>query len=231
MTAPDHRTGQRTPLDAVPGTSAPLRGALAEAGYPDLESLDGADYATLKALHGVGARGLERLQAALLEKGLSFSGTIPAPRGNEVTVTAGHTGVVASDIKTKPTNVSPAEYIETLDTARRVEHGRLLLELFTRVTGAEPVMWGPSMIGYGETHYVSAAGREGDWFHVGFSPRKAKLSLYGLTSHPGYEQQLQRLGKHTVGASCLYVNKPEDIDLAVLEEMLTDAWNAQPQGC
>lgn len=222
---------QRTPFDAVPGTSAPLRGALTEAGYPDLESLDGADYATLVALHGVGARGLERLQAALVAKGLSLAGTVPAPRGDTVTVTAGHTGVVASDIKTKPTQVSPAEFIESLDTGRRVEHGRLLLELFNRVTGAQPVMWGPTMIGYGETHYVSAAGREGDWFHLGFSPRKAKLSLYGLTSHPGAEEQLTRLGKHTVGASCLYVNKPEDIDLTVLEEMLTDAWNELPQAC
>ncbi len=88
-------------------------------------------------------------------------------------------------------------------------------------------MWGPTMIGYGQVHYKYATGREGDWFKLGFSPRKAKLSLYGLTDSPETKALLPQLGKYTVGASCLYVNKPEDIDLAVLEELIRLAWEAE----
>lgn len=142
-------------------------------------------------------------------------------------ITEGHTGVNAKDIKTAPTDVSPSEFIESLDTERRVVHGRLLLELFNRVTGAEPVMWGPTMIGYGQIHYKYATGREGDWFKLGFSPRKAKLSLYGLTETPEARELLKNFGKHTIGASCLYVNKPEDIDLDVLEQLIKLAWNTE----
>ena len=106
-----------------------------------------------------------------------------------------------------------------------------MLEIFGRATGEQPVMWGPSMIGYGEVHYRYATGREVDTFRVGFSPRKAKISLYGLTESAG-TQLLTRLGKHTVGASCLYINKPEDIDLAVLEDMVRRAWQSElPDHC
>lgn len=87
------------------------------------------------------------------------------------------------------------------------------------------------MVGYGEVHYRYATGREGDTFHLGFSPRKSKLSLYGLTSHPGAEGQLERLGKHSLGKACLYINKPEDIDAEVLEDMVRLAWATPPGDC
>lgn len=212
-----------TALESIPGVSAPARRALAGAGYPDLEALDGVDYATLAALHGVGRRGLERLQAALAERGMSFGGDIPEPVQRKDRYMLGHTGKYALDIKTKPTEQTPARYIEELDSVRRVEHGRLLLEIFHSATGEEPVMWGPSMIGYGQMHYTYDTGREGDTFRVGFSPRTAKISLYGM---PHTHALLARLGKHTTGVSCLYVNKLEDIDLAVLEEMIRHAWNS-----
>ena len=80
------------------------------------------------------------------------------------------------------------------------------------------------MIGYGDVHYTSHTGREGDWFQLGFSPRKAKISLYGLE---GDEELLAKLGKHTRGAGCVYINKPEDVDLDVLEEMIRVAWAGQ----
>lgn len=211
-----------TSYDSLPGLPAPARRALTGAGYPDLESLHGVAWSGLLELHGVGKRGLERLQAALVERGMSLTG-VPAPEVREATFALGHTGNNAGDIRTRATGQSPAQYVEELDTPRRVEHGRLLLEIFQRATGEEPVMWGPSMIGYGQMHYRYATGREGDTFRVGFSPRKAKLSLYGP---PQEESFLSRLGKYTTGTSCIYVNKPEDIDLAVLEEMVRAAWDA-----
>lgn len=215
-----------TAYESVAGVGRPARDALREAGYPDLESLDGVDYAELAALHGVGTRGLERLHAALADRGLGLGGQVPEPEARQAVFTEGHTGAYAADIRTKPRSTTPAEFVEELESPRRVEHGRLLLEIFGRATGEQPVMWGPSMIGYGEVHYRYATGREVDTFRVGFSPRKAKISLYGLTESAG-TQLLTRLGKHTVGASCLYINKPDDVDLAVLEEMIRDAWASE----
>jgi hypothetical protein len=216
-----------TSYDSLPGIPAPARRALAAAGYPDLDSLHDVAWSELLELHGVGKRGLERLQSALVKRGMSMRGA-PEPEKRQAAFTLGHTGEGAGDIRTHATGQSPARYVEELDTPRRVEHGRLLLEIFHRATGEEPVMWGPSMIGYGQMHYRYATGREGDTFRVGFSPRKAKLTLYGL---PQEERFLSRLGKYTTGTSCLYVNKPEDIDLTVLEEMIRAAWAAGAGEC
>jgi hypothetical protein len=96
-------------------------------------------------------------------------------------------------VKTTITDVAPMDFVEGLEWPRRQEHGRFLLEVFERVTGVEPVMWGPTMVGYGEAHYVSPSGREGDWFVVGFSPRKANLALYGLQSAPDADELLPRM--------------------------------------
>lgn len=125
---------------------------------------------------------------------------------------------------TGPTDVSPLDFIDSFDTPRRREHGRLLLDIFGEVTGAEPVMWGPSMVGYGALHYKYPTGWEGDMFRVGFSPRKASLSLYGLQGTPGQDELLANLGKYKTGAACVYVNKPEDIDVDVLKHLLTIGW-------
>jgi len=99
---------------------------------------------------GVGARGLERLQAALEERGMSLGGDVPEPQPRDAVVTAGHTGEGAADLKTHPTDVSPAEFIDGLSPQRRVDDGRALLQLFARATEAPAVMWGSSMIGYGK---------------------------------------------------------------------------------
>lgn len=215
-----------TSFGSVAGIGRPARDALQQAGYLNLESLHGVEYAALASLRGLGRRSLERLQAALVERGMGLAGHVPEPEAPHTVVTEGHTGENASDIKTVPTAQTPSDFVEGLDTARRTAHGRLLLELFARVTGEEPVMWGPTMIGYGQAHYRYATGREGDTFRLGFSPRKAKISLYGLTGSPRSAEFLARLGKHSTGAACLYINTPEDIDLAVLEEMIRDAWES-----
>lgn len=218
-----------TPYEHVPGVGRPARDALAAAGHPDVESLDGAEWNVLLALHGVGERSLERLQTALRERWLSMANA-PAPREREAEWTRGNTGVNAPDLRTAQTQQSPTDFLSSLDP-RRQEHGRLLLEIFTRATGEDPVMWGPSMIGYGRTHYRYASGREGDTFRVGFSPRKAAISLYGLQGLPRSEELLGRLGKHRTAVSCVYVNKPGDIDPAVLEDLVRHAWETDPGAC
>lgn len=126
-----------------------------------------------------------------------------------------------SENKTKPTEVSPAEFITSVEPDRRRNEGRILLDLFAKTTGWTPRMWGPSIIGYGEYHYKYDSGREGDFMATGFSPRKAKLSVYILPGYQDYGSILARLGKHSLGKSCLYLNKLGDIDLDVLAELIT----------
>lgn len=122
-----------------------------------------------------------------------------------------------NDNATDITDVSPLDFLASLSD-RRKGHGEILLDIFSRATGEEPVMWGPSMIGYGSLHYRYASGREGNMFVVGFSPRKAKLVLYGL-------EPRDDLGKFTASKACIYVNKPEDINLEILEDMIRTAFN------
>ena len=148
-----------TSFEQIPGVARPARDALTAAGYRDLESLDGVDWEAASGLHGVGKRGLERLQAALLERGLSMRNA-PAPEERSAEWTRGNTGTGAPDLVTARTEESPAGYVEKLEGRRR-EHGRLLLEIFGRATGERPAMWGPSMIGYGQAHYRYATGGRG----------------------------------------------------------------------
>ena len=139
---------------------------------------------------------------------------------------------MAYEQTTHPTDEDPAAYCERLPTTRRREEGARLLELFGRATGQEAVMWGPTMIGYGADEYVSATGHcEGTWFRVGFAPRKAALSLYGLQGHDGSDELLARLGKHRLGAGCVYVNGLKDVDEDVLERLVALAWESGPGPC
>ena len=121
--------------------------------------------------------------------------------------------------KTKPADDGVEAFLATLDDPRRVEESRTLIEMLGRVTGHQPVLWGPSMIGFDQYHYRYASGHEGDSFKVGFSPRKAKLSLYGIGRDDGHMERLGRLGKHALAKGCVYVNKLTDVDLEVLEDL------------
>ncbi|MEX0283634.1 MAG: DUF1801 domain-containing protein, partial [Paracoccaceae bacterium] len=96
----------------------------------------------------------------------------------------------------------------------------VLDQLFREVTGFQPRMWGDSIVGYGRYHYKYASGREGDFLATGFSPRKARHSIYIMPGYRDYGPILSRLGKHKTGVSCLYVNKLADIDLDVLAELI-----------
>ncbi|MDU9004980.1 DUF1801 domain-containing protein [Sedimentitalea todarodis] len=122
--------------------------------------------------------------------------------------------------KTQPTEVSVGEFLAGVEPPRRAEDGQRLDQLFRDVTGYEPRLWGPSIVGYGRYHYVYASGREGDFLATGFSPRKAALSIYIMPGYADFGDILDRLGKHRIGKSCLYVNKLADIDLEVLAELI-----------
>jgi hypothetical protein len=135
-----------------------------------------------------------------------------------------------SDRRTVPTDASVDDVIESTTDERRREDAREALELMRAVTGAEPVVWGPSMIGFGRQPYTTADGKEREWFAVGLAPRKAALTFYGLTYYGSNDDLLERLGPHTTGKGCVYVKKLEALDREVLTEMVSRAWreNHQP---
>ncbi|MCP3729690.1 DUF1801 domain-containing protein [Sphingomonas sp. MG17] len=128
-----------------------------------------------------------------------------------------------AEIKTKPTQVTPASFLDSVESPARREDGKVVCALLQTITGEEPRMWGPSIIGFGSYHYKYDSGHEGTMCRLGFSPRKAQLVLYVLTGADGEAERLARLGKHKIGKSCLYINKLADVDMAVLEEIARHA--------
>lgn len=131
--------------------------------------------------------------------------------------------------KTLPTDASVEEFIEAATPDKRRIDGHELDRVFREATGEQPVMWGPSMIGYGSYTYISPANARttGIWPKTGFSPRKAQLSLYGLKDLPEGAELLPQLGKYTEGAGCVYVKKLEDINLDVLRKLIGIAASRQ----
>jgi len=125
-----------------------------------------------------------------------------------------------ADNKTKPTEVSPEDFVAAVEHPVRKADAETLLEVFARVTGYKPKMWGPSLIGYGRYAYKYDSGREGEMLMTGFSPRKAKLVLYIMPGYQDLQPMLDRLGKYKLGKSCLYINKLADVDLDVVEEII-----------
>ena len=125
--------------------------------------------------------------------------------------------------KTLPTDVPVEDFLAGLD-ARRAQEGARLVELVREVTGVEPVMWGPSIIGFGEYEYTYASGHTGTWPRAGFSPRKAELSLYGLQTADGASELLDAMGPHRRGVDCVYVRRLDAIDLDVLRELVARCW-------
>ena len=127
--------------------------------------------------------------------------------------------------KTQATDASVSDFLDAAIPERRRQDGKALDAIFREVTGLEPVLWGPSIVGYGSYHYVSPSNprSSGDWMTTGFSPRRAKLSIYGLKDLPEGAALLPQLGKYTEGAGCVYVNKLDDIDLEVVRRLIAVA--------
>lgn len=128
--------------------------------------------------------------------------------------------------KTKATDVPVESFLDAVEPESRRQHGFELAQIFRDVTEVEPRMWGPTMIGYGIFRYapVKGSNKAHDWPKVAFSPRRAKISLYGLKDQPGSQELLPRLGKYTEGKGCVYINKPADVDLDVLRQLIALAW-------
>ena len=133
------------------------------------------------------------------------------------------------EAKTVATDANVAEFLAAATPDRRRQDGVRLAEIFNEVTGADPVMWGPSIVGYGSFRYVSPANprNRGDWPKAGFSPRKAQLSLYGLKDLPEGAALLPSLGTYTEGAGCVYVKRLEDVDVDVLRRLISIAWTRE----
>jgi hypothetical protein len=125
-----------------------------------------------------------------------------------------------AELKTQKTDASVDEYLNAVEDERKRKDSFAILDLMREVTGEEPAMWGPSIIGFGSYHYKYASGREADWFLTGFAPRKQNLTLYIMSGFDDYDALLADLGKHKTGKSCLYVNKLDDIDLDILRELV-----------
>ena len=125
-----------------------------------------------------------------------------------------------SEPKMRETGKSVTEFIESVDHEKKKADAYRLLEIFEEVTGFEAKMWGPSIIGFGKYHYKYASGREGDAPLVGFSPRKARISLYLAYESEEREKLLANFGKHKTSKACIYVNKLADIDTDVLKDLI-----------
>lgn len=126
-----------------------------------------------------------------------------------------------AEIKTKPTAESVEDFLNNVEAEQKRKDSFVLLEMMKKASGEEPKMWGSSMVGFGLKRYKSpATGREVDWFRIGFSPRKANLTLYITVSIKEHAEALKKLGKHKTGVGCLYINKLADIDIKVLKGMI-----------
>lgn len=134
-----------------------------------------------------------------------------------------------AEIKTKPTQASVEDFINSVADEQKRKDSFAILELMKAATGEEPKMWGASLIGFGNVRYKSPkTGREVDWLKIGFSPRKANLSLYLTMDIKKQAESLAKLGKHKTGVGCLYINKLDDVDIEVLKEMINISLKQNP---
>lgn len=137
-----------------------------------------------------------------------------------------------AEAKTQVTDRDPADFISAVEPERKREEAQILDDLFRKVTGEKPQMWGPAIIGYGAYRTTYASGRDVHWMRSGFSPRKAKHSLYLMGGYcdelagKRRDELLAQLGKYKTGKSCLYINKLADVDMDVLEQLLRNDWEA-----
>lgn len=125
--------------------------------------------------------------------------------------------------KTQKTDQDVREFLNTVEHDLRREDSFRVLGIMEKLTGMEAKMWGNSIIGFGDYHYKYESGREGDFFKVGFSPRKTSLTLYIMPGFERYPELMEKLGKYKTGRSCLYVKKLTDVDEGVLKELIVES--------
>jgi hypothetical protein len=125
--------------------------------------------------------------------------------------------------KTKPTQASVSEFINSIDDPQKRADVRKVAAMMRRATGKRATMWGPSIVGYGTYHYKYASGREGDFMIAGYYPRKQALVVYILAGFGRFESLMKKLGKYKTGKSCLYIKRLSDVDEKVLERLITNS--------
>jgi len=126
-----------------------------------------------------------------------------------------------AELKTQPNEQNVEDFLNAVESETKRQDSFTILELMKQETGAEPIMWGDSIVGFGTYKYKYASGREGEWLVTGFSPRKQNLTLYIMSGFDEYDNLLNKLGKHSTGKSCLYIKKLEDVDQDVLRELVS----------
>ena len=128
-----------------------------------------------------------------------------------------------AELKTKKNKASVKNFLDSIEDKQKRKDCKELAKMMRKATGKNAKMWGSSIVGYDEYHYKYASGREGDFFRVGFAPRKQSLTLYIMDGFGKYERLMAKLGKHKTGKSCLYVKRLSDIDKNVLEELIGES--------
>jgi len=126
-----------------------------------------------------------------------------------------------AELKTKPNKLSVEKFLNSIKDEQKRQDSFAILEMMKKITREDPIMWGPSIVGFGKYHYKYASGREGNWFLTGFSPRKQSFTIYTMTYVEKHKDLLKKLGKFKTGKGCLYINKLEDVDMNVLKELIT----------
>ncbi|NUM71414.1 MAG: DUF1801 domain-containing protein [Ignavibacteriaceae bacterium] len=127
--------------------------------------------------------------------------------------------------KTVKKNNSVEEFLGSVTDPMRKEQCLIINRMMEAITGRKAEMWGESIVGFGDYHYTYASGREGDFFRVGYAPRRQNLSIYIIAGFERYPDLMEKLGKYKTGKSCLYVNKLEDIDMNILSELIRRGFN------
>ena len=122
--------------------------------------------------------------------------------------------------KTQKTDIAPDDFIGAISPEWKRDDCAALMSMMREISGLEPKMWGPSMVGFGDYHYIYDSGREGDSFRIGFSPRAQNITVYIMPGYQDFDDELSRLGKHKMGKSCLYIKRLSDVDQDVLREMI-----------
>ena len=135
-----------------------------------------------------------------------------------------------AELKTKETKASVSAFLASIPDAQLREDALKVAAMMKALTKAEPKMWGTAIVGYGSQHYKYASGREGDWFKIGFAPRKSALTVYITSSYEQYPELMAKLGKYKTGMSCLHIKRLADVDTAVLKQLLTRALKAPLPG-
>ena len=128
-----------------------------------------------------------------------------------------------AELKTKVNQGSVKQFLDGIADEAKRKDSYLLFKMMQKATKNEARMWGDSIVGFGDYHYVGKSGREGDWFLAGLSPRKQNLTLYMLGGWEQHDELLAKLGKHSLGKGCLYIKRLEDVDVSVLNKLIIEA--------